>query len=62
MNALSSLLNNVESTLEFRVEGLGGGVVLYFFVGKLSEQGGGFGADAGYAGLIGVGVMADGED
>lgn len=62
MDALSSLLNNVDSTIEFRVEGLGGGVVLYFFVGELSAQKGGFESGSGYAGLIGVGVMADGED
>ena len=62
MDSLSKLLNNMGSTLEFRVEGLGGGVVLYFFVGQLSGYGGGFGSDVGYAGLVGVGVMADGED
>lgn len=62
MDALSALLNNVDSTLEFRVEGLGGGVVLYFFVGELSEHKGGFESGSGYAGLVGVGVMADGED
>lgn len=56
------LLNNLESPLEFRVEGLGGGITLYFLIGKLSHQKGGFEADDGFAGLVGVGVMADGNE
>jgi hypothetical protein len=59
MESLSKLLNNLESTLEFRVEGLGGGIVLYFMVGQLSGHNGGFDKDDGYAGLLGVGVMTD---
>ncbi|CAG8624216.1 16747_t:CDS:2 [Acaulospora colombiana] len=62
MESLSKLLNNLESTLEFRVEGLGGGIVLYFMVGQLSEHNGGFDRDDGYAGLLGVGVMTDMDD
>lgn len=62
IESLSSLLRNIEEPLEFRVEGLGGGIVLYFLVGRLSEHNGGFEADDGYAGLLGVGVMADDPD
>jgi hypothetical protein len=62
MDSLSTLMRNLDSPLEFRVEGLGGGIVLYFLVGQLSEQNGGFEADDGYAGLIGVGVMTDADD
>lgn len=59
MDSLSTLMRNLDAPLEFRVEGLGGGIVLYFLVGRLN---GGFDEDDGYAGLIGVGVMADGDD
>jgi hypothetical protein len=59
MDELSQLMRNLESPLEFRVQGLDGGIVLYFLVGQLSEHNGGFEADDGYAGLIGVGVMTD---
>ncbi|CAG7846232.1 SubName: Full=Uncharacterized protein {ECO:0000313/EMBL:CCA68836.1} [Serendipita indica DSM 11827] len=62
MDSLSMLLNNLDSPLEFRVEGLGGGITLYFLVGKLSHAKGGFEGDDGYAGLVGVGVMADGDE
>ncbi|KAG8835353.1 hypothetical protein FRC17_003836 [Serendipita sp. 399] len=60
--SLSKLLNNLDSIMEFRVQGLPGGIVLFFFVGQLSEQSGGFSPEDGYAGLVGVGVMADGDD
>lgn len=59
MDSLSSLLNDLDSPIEFRVEGLPGGVVLYFLVGKLSKPQGGFEKDDGYAGLVGAGIMAD---
>ncbi|KAG9054427.1 hypothetical protein FS842_005168 [Serendipita sp. 407] len=60
--SLSKLLNNLESTMEFRIHGLPGGTVLYFLVGQLSERTGGFSPEDGYAGLVGVGVMADGDE
>lgn len=59
MDSLSTLLKDLDSPLEFRVEGLPGGVVLYFLVGRLSKLQGGFGEDDGYAGLVGAGIMAD---
>ena len=62
MDSLSTLLNNLESPLEFRVEGLGGGITLYFLIGKLSHVNGGFDTEDGYAGLVGAGVMADGDE
>lgn len=59
MGSLSTLLNDLDSPIEFRVQGLPGGVVLYFLVGRLSKIQGGFGEDDGYAGLVGAGIMAD---
>ena len=59
LEALSQLLSNLELPFEFRVEGLGGGYVIYFLCGKLSHTRGGFAQDEGYAGLVGVGVSAD---
>jgi len=62
LEALSQLFSNLESPFEFRVEGLSGGYVIYFFCGKLSHSRGGFAQDEGYAGLVGVGVSGDSDE
>lgn len=36
-------------------------MILYFYVGRLSEHTGGFQKSDGYAGLIGVGISSDYE-
>jgi len=59
LEALSQLLSNLESSFEFRVEGIGSGYIIYFLCGKLSHTRGGFAQDEGYVGLVGVGVSTD---